>query len=225
MAIEQQSCVIDCWNAIGVRGDRSCPELKIHDHCQNCPVYAIAGRSLLDRMQPIDYIQDSTSILERSKKPSVQKQNSVVIFRLGHEKLALNTQAFHQIYEAPPIRKIPHMRSPVMLGLVNISGELQLCVSLAHLLELDQKMNQPFQSGKSVYARIAMIVDHEERWVFPSDEIYGVYRFANSQIKSPPSTVSNSSKPYTKGLFEYEGAHVGLLDEEKLFDALKRNVY
>ena len=30
----------DCWNKIGVRGDGSCPELKQHAHCRNCPVYA-----------------------------------------------------------------------------------------------------------------------------------------------------------------------------------------
>src|SRR4029077_5730556 len=29
--------VDDCWNRIGVRGDASCPELKHHVHCRNCP--------------------------------------------------------------------------------------------------------------------------------------------------------------------------------------------
>ncbi len=35
----------DCWNRIGVRGDGSCPELKRHIHCRNCPVYSAAAAS------------------------------------------------------------------------------------------------------------------------------------------------------------------------------------
>ncbi len=35
--------VDDCWNRIGVRGDRSCPKLAEHIHCRNCPVHAAAA--------------------------------------------------------------------------------------------------------------------------------------------------------------------------------------
>ncbi|MEM7650108.1 MAG: chemotaxis protein CheW, partial [Cyanobacteria bacterium P01_A01_bin.70] len=34
----------DCWNQIGVRGDRTCPTLETVIHCHNCPVYSQAGR-------------------------------------------------------------------------------------------------------------------------------------------------------------------------------------
>ncbi len=30
----------DCWNRIGVSGDRSCPELATVVHCHNCPVFS-----------------------------------------------------------------------------------------------------------------------------------------------------------------------------------------
>jgi len=33
-----------CWTTIGVRGDASCPELKQHVHCRNCPVYSAGAR-------------------------------------------------------------------------------------------------------------------------------------------------------------------------------------
>ena len=29
----------DCWNRIGISGDRSCPELVQHVLCRNCPVF------------------------------------------------------------------------------------------------------------------------------------------------------------------------------------------
>ena len=48
----------DCWNRIGVWGDRSCPELASAVHCHNCPVFATAGRQFLDVPSPSGYLED-----------------------------------------------------------------------------------------------------------------------------------------------------------------------
>ena len=32
----------DCWNRIGVHGNKSCPLLAEHVHCRNCAVYALS---------------------------------------------------------------------------------------------------------------------------------------------------------------------------------------
>ena len=39
----------DCWNRIGIHGDKSCPLLSEHIHCRNCAVYSAAATRLLDR--------------------------------------------------------------------------------------------------------------------------------------------------------------------------------
>ena len=39
----------DCWNRIGIYGDKSCPVLPEHIHCRNCSVYSAAATRLLDR--------------------------------------------------------------------------------------------------------------------------------------------------------------------------------
>ena len=52
-----------CWNRIGVRGDRSCPELAKHTHCRNCPVFAAAGRRFLDAPSPAGYLDEWTDRL------------------------------------------------------------------------------------------------------------------------------------------------------------------
>ena len=33
----------DCWNRIGIYGDKSCPVLPEHIHCRNCSVYSAAA--------------------------------------------------------------------------------------------------------------------------------------------------------------------------------------
>ena len=48
----------DCWNRIGVYGDRSCPELSTFVHCRNCPVFAAAARSLLRPPRPEGYLAE-----------------------------------------------------------------------------------------------------------------------------------------------------------------------
>jgi len=46
LLLHSQAAVDDCWNRIGVFGDKSCPQLERHIHCRNCEVYG-AQRSLL----------------------------------------------------------------------------------------------------------------------------------------------------------------------------------
>jgi chemotaxis-related protein WspD len=83
-----------CWNAIGVSGDRSCAELLEMIHCRNCPVYAQAGRSLLEREIPANYqLEWATSVAEEKTEPAAGTL-SVVIFRLGQEWLALSALLF-----------------------------------------------------------------------------------------------------------------------------------
>src|SRR3981081_1849213 len=58
----------DCWNRIGVHGDRSCAELQRHIHCRNCPVFAAAARALLDVPAPADFRQIATEHFTRPEQ-------------------------------------------------------------------------------------------------------------------------------------------------------------
>ena len=50
----------ECWNRIGVMGDRSCPELERSVHCRNCPVFVAAGQQLFEREPPAEYLEECT---------------------------------------------------------------------------------------------------------------------------------------------------------------------
>ena len=46
---EDARAIDDCWNRIGVYGDKSCERLREHVHCRNCEVHAAAAVRLLER--------------------------------------------------------------------------------------------------------------------------------------------------------------------------------
>jgi len=60
----------DCWNRIGVEGegDHSCIQLKTVIHCRNCPIYSSAGRGLLEREAPPEYLDEWTDILAKIRR-------------------------------------------------------------------------------------------------------------------------------------------------------------
>src|SRR5579883_797895 len=123
----------DCWNRIGVWGDRSCPELAQVVHCRNCPVFAAAGRRFLDGPSPQGYLEEWTERLALPIEETATDVQSVLVFRLGDEWLALRVQVLVEVTTQRPIRRIPR-RAGLLAGLVNIRGELHLCVRLAQLL-------------------------------------------------------------------------------------------
>src|SRR5688572_25645168 len=91
------SVVNDCWNRIGVRGDRSCPELKSAIHCQNCGVFGAASQAFFDRPHLPEYKNELTKLI--AEPPSVRQSGShpVVVFALGEELFALDTRRFVEV--------------------------------------------------------------------------------------------------------------------------------
>lgn len=85
----------DCWNQIGVEGDRSCPQLKTAIHCRNCSVYSLAGRSLLEREASPEYLHEWTQIVAKT-----QPDDS-----LGSINGALVRSGSHSIGDDLPFRK------------------------------------------------------------------------------------------------------------------------
>ena len=59
---------------------------------------------------------------------------SVLIFRLGEEWLAFRTQAVAEVTTPRPMHRVPHRSNQILGGLVNLQGQVQLCVSLHGLL-------------------------------------------------------------------------------------------
>jgi chemotaxis-related protein WspD len=214
-----------CWKTIGVAGDRSCPELRELSHCRNCPVYAAAGRDLLNQPLPTGYQEEWAVVLATPKEDAAAiATRSVAIFRLRDEWFGLSAQMFQAVTTIVPIRRIPQRSNDVLLGLVNISGELQLCVALDRLLGLAPTVGTSAdQTTRLVYPRMVVVQLGEARWVFPVDDIYGIERFAIDQIQPAPANVSQQRDCLTQGVIEWRGHFLSYLDAARLSQRLQRS--
>jgi chemotaxis-related protein WspD len=211
----------DCWNRIGVAGDRSCPELEVHVHCRNCPVFAAAAQGFFDRAAPEGYLAEWTRLLARPEQAVDGDFVSLVIFRLGGEWLALDTRLFVEITHPRPVHRIPHRSDDVLVGLVNIRGQLQLCVSLHGLLGVDTAPDDP--AAREGKGRLAVIEDGAERWVFAAEEVLGVHRVPRGQFRGVPSTLTRSANGFSQAVFSRDDRSVGYLDGPRVLTALRRS--
>jgi chemotaxis-related protein WspD len=218
------SAVNACWSSIGVRGDASCPELKQFLHCRNCPVYSAAAMHILDRVAPADDLARSTSHFAQPKQVKDLNGQSIVIFRVGSEWLALPTACVNEVANPLPIHTLPHRPIGVVMGLASVRGQLLVCVSLGHLIGIEQAGRTDRKVHRTEHRRFLVLRQGQVRAVFPVDEVHGVHRFHPRELKDVPSTVARAATTYSSAVLSWRGRSVGLLDDGLLFHSLKRSV-
>lgn len=221
-----------CWRRIGVHGDASCPDLREHVHCRNCPSHAGAASALLNRAAPEGYLEawtghvaqgSSLSGLSHDRAGAAANTLSVMIFRLAGEWLALPTRILEEVTEMRAVHSLPHRRSGVVLGVTNIHGGLLICVSLAVLLGLTPEARQEDQrqEGKR---RMLVIGRESGRFVFPADEVQGIQRYQADALRPAPATVARATASYTRHVLPWQDRSLGYLDADLLLDGLNRSI-
>lgn len=216
-----EGTVFDCWNTIGVEGNGTCRELVKFVHCRNCPVYSAAGLQLLNRPLDPAYRAEQTAHYAMRKRLSTPARLSVVIFRLDSECFALPTQVFQEIAEERPQHSLPHRARSIALGLVNVRGELLVCASLARLLGVAESPNH---APRQRLDRLLVATWNGQRVAFPVDEVFGIHRFQQEELREAPSTVARSTLTFTRGVLGWRERAVGLLHADSLFAALNRSL-
>ncbi len=211
--------VDQCWNRIGIRGDRSCPELAKVTHCHNCPVFAATGRRFLDAPSPPDYLDEWTARLATPEEDDATDELGVLVFRLGDEWLALSVGILVEVTRPATPHRIPH-RAGLLSGVVNIRGELHLCVRLDVLLgvapaDKHQRTDNP---------RLIVIRRESEAWAFAADEVDQVHRLPGEALIPAAPTLARALAKLTRGVFNVGTHSVGLLDEARLFYAIRERV-
>jgi chemotaxis-related protein WspD len=207
-----------CWTQIGVWGNSTCAELPRVSHCRNCDVYAANGRRLLDRPAPADYLESWTSLLAEEKVAQEAATSPHLVFRVGQVWLAFPATSLREITEPSVIRSVPHKPREVLLGIVNVRGELYPCVSL-HTLFGEEAAGQRYRTARFLVARWT-----GEDWVFPVDQVDGMHDVAVKDIEPLPVTLTNVAVVYTQGIFHCDGKTVAIIDENLLFGALAERI-
>ncbi|SDR45534.1 CheW protein [Burkholderia orbicola] len=220
--------VDDCWNRIGTRGDRSCERLNDCLRCLNCPVYASNAAKLLER--PLD-VAEMTDVTRRmsafgtahASDDDGVARHAALAFRVADEWLALPIGVLREIAGTRPIHSLPHRRNSAVRGVVNIRGTLRIAISIGALLGLDAG-KAGSGGGDGRFTRLLVAAHQGEPVVFPVDEVEGVLRFGASDWVPVPATVGRASAGLSRGVLSWRGKSVGLLDDDRLFDAVTRSM-
>ena len=209
-----------CWHEIGIAGDRSCELLNRYVHCRNCPQYSNLGRTIFDREMPVDYRREASEELAAASTAVAEDSLSVLVLRVGPEWFALRSLVFHEVAAHQKAYVLPFRSGALLAGLVNINGELLLCISLEAALGLpvEGKVNA---GGRP---RLCVVGNGRERFAFGVDEILDVRRVPRAQLRPVPVTLAKSPSAQTASCFELDGRNIGLIDEQRLFDSLDRSL-
>jgi chemotaxis-related protein WspD len=179
---------------------------------------------LLERPAPEGYAAEWLAVLGETKDSCEAATVSVLVFRLHGEWLAFRTEAFREAVGLRVLHSVPHRSNKVMLGLVNIRGEILLCFSLATLLGIeDEGDSRQAAIRRRVYPRMAVIEKEGARWVFPITEILGTMRLREDAFEPVPVNIAVSNNPFTSKIFRVQDKPVGLLDDDLIFYKLRKD--
>lgn len=205
----------DCWNRIGVRGDKSCERLVEHVHCRNCEVHAAAAIHLLERYAAM---QDDIELVV--DEPLVE-HCSLLLFRVAEEWLAIATRSLVEVVAQLPVHSLPHQRSRSLLGVANVRGTLVACLSLAELLGIPAGATQA--SGQRVIARMLILTGQGGPVVVPVDEVEGIHAIARHTVQPAVRDGGLAVSQFSCGVFQWQGRSITQLDDELLRQAMSRS--
>ncbi|MFO7602924.1 MAG: chemotaxis protein CheW [Gammaproteobacteria bacterium] len=216
----------DCWNRIGVWGHEPvrCEKLLTHIHCRNCEVYSAAGRKILERQLPAEYEASWATVYAEAEVQQLAGTEPITIFRLGNEWMAISTLLIKEVTEVHSIHCIPHSHNPVLRGLVNLNGQLRICVSLGHLLDIEKSTEAVQSDFLRVYNRMLHISDEHDDFVFFVSEVKDSFRIDPAALSPAPATIARAKGSFIRGLVTWQGHDVACLDGELLFYNLRDNL-
>lgn len=218
LLFEDQAPLDDCWNRIGVFGDKSCAQLQKHIHCRNCDVYGAAAIALLDRYgSRLEHDED-----DHSHAPEdLGEQRSLLIFRLGDQWLAIASAGLAEVMPMSPIHSLPHRQGRGLLGVTNVRGTLVACLSLRELLGLDE--SEP-PVGRRIIPRMLTLESAGGPMVTPVDEVSGIQRIPLEQITSASRDDSRPISRFTAGVLQWRGQSITVLDGEQVVQHMVRSL-
>lgn len=168
----------------------------------------------MDRDLPPGHLEEWTRHFAAPAAVAAAGTQSAFVFRIGADWLALPAGVVDEVAEPRAVHGVPH-RSGIVLGLVNVRGELLVCVSLARLLGIEHH-----DGGEA--RRLLVLRTDGRRVVCPVDEAHGGCRHAAQDLTPPPATVAGAV--FTRAVLTLGNRTVGCLDDRLIAQAMKRGL-
>lgn len=201
----------DCWNRIGVSGDQSCPKLERHVHCRNCEVYSGAAQRNLQRPVDAGYREQWAGHFRQPAARREESDQSVLVFRIGREWLALPAAAIGSVAPLAPCHRLPHRARAGLLGIVNVAGKLTPMMSLGALLGIDDQQSLA-ASGRHIFARLMVMQWEGQSFALPVADLHGIARFAQAGLAAPAATINKGLDRFLTSVLALGEMRVGVLD-------------
>lgn len=219
IAGDQLPAVDDCWNRIGIHGDKSCERLAGHVHCRNCEVHAAAATLLLDRYALIR--EDTTRSVDDAEEDG-RERRSTLVFRLGEQWLGIATRSLVEVAALNPIHSLPHQRALALLGVTNVRGALVACLSLVELLGLEKGTEA--NGERRVVPRMLIFASQGGPLVAPVDEVDGILGIPLDAVVDPGRAPDLAARQFASGVVQWRERSITLLDEGLLLQAMARSL-
>ena len=173
--------------------------------------------NLLNREAPPDYIAEWTAHVAAENKAAEPGTQSVVIFRIDQEWLALPTDSLQEVMDHYTIRTLPDRRGGIVRGLINVRGELMLCIALEVLLGVG--------TVKTRSPKDRLLIFRRGRFAVQVNEVFGVHRYHPDDLRLPPATLRKSSSgSHTIGILRWQTKAVACLDDAFILCALDKGM-
>lgn len=133
----------------------------------------------------------------------------IVVFKLGDEHFAVETDRVQSINDIMSITKVPKAPSYIK-GLINLRGSIKSLVDLNLLLDVNH--------GNEQNSIIILTVEDEEIGI-SVDEVEEVLDIDEKNIqKLDKDNDKDKAQPYIKGILNYEDKLLTIIDIDKLLN-------
>lgn len=190
-----------------------------------------AVAQLLDRAPDPQALQHATGEVAARATDLGSLARSLFVFRLGGEWLGLPAAIVDEVLEPRPIHSLPHRREGLVRGLLNVRGQLTVCVALESLLQIDRERagGAGTVAGAASLAgvlgrRLVVLSAQGQQLAFESDEVHGAHRYDPATLGELPGTVALASAAFSTGMLAMGERSVGLLDDGLVLSAIHRRL-
>ncbi len=182
----------------------------------------LTARGIMNLLsRPIDAtdLERNTELLASPRPQSLREQATLLLFRVGGERLALPAHSVGSVFPVRAVRRVPHRTRPPFRGLCCHEGAILLTGALHVVLDMPAG-----DGGDPAARRMIVIGGGESGWAFEVDAVESIRRVDPTSFRPAPATVPSAAGQCTVCLVPLEDGDAVLLNPEAIAAAMERSI-